>query len=276
MKKWLILSLLLLCLLPLGAQAEETPLSLIALNVGKADCLLLQSGEDTYMIDTGTEQSYSKVASALETLGITHLTGVIITHTDKDHTGGLMQLAKSDLQIDAWYAPAYFSGVKMKKHPANIAALERDEQVVWLAAGDTLPLENASLTVLMPYEKVKKENCNSLVLLAEGGGGSMLLCGDMEIPEEEALMKRMSLPQVDVLKIGNHGENDASGDVFLYTVRPKVAVISTNSAEERDTPAPRILKALKKINCQIALTQHAPLGVKVTLEHGEGTVEMVR
>ena len=36
---------------PHGAAADE--MSLMAFNVGKADCLLLRSGETAYLIDTG-------------------------------------------------------------------------------------------------------------------------------------------------------------------------------------------------------------------------------
>ena len=46
------ISMLLSCLMLTScASAEEGSLTLIALNVGKGDCLLLASGETMYMID---------------------------------------------------------------------------------------------------------------------------------------------------------------------------------------------------------------------------------
>ena len=36
---------------------EETELSLLAVNVGKADALLLRSGKSAYLIDTGTKKT---------------------------------------------------------------------------------------------------------------------------------------------------------------------------------------------------------------------------
>ena len=58
MKKNLILLILTMSLLVSGvsaAAAEETELSLLAINVGKADSLLLRSGTSAYLIDTGAK-----------------------------------------------------------------------------------------------------------------------------------------------------------------------------------------------------------------------------
>ena len=96
-----------------------------------------------------------------------------------------------------------------------------------------------------PLEKDEElENNNSLVLLAEGGGGSMLLTGDMEFPEESSLLNAGAIPRADVLKIGNHGEGDATSNAFVNAVQPSLAVISTNSDDEPDTPSPRVLRLL--------------------------------
>ena len=51
----LVLSLLFSC--SCAETADETELSLLAINVGKADALLLRSGETTYLIDTGSKKS---------------------------------------------------------------------------------------------------------------------------------------------------------------------------------------------------------------------------
>lgn len=274
-----ILPMLLACLLLTGCAGaedapEEVPLVLTALNVGKADCLLLQSGADAYLIDTGTKAASDTVARALKALGVERLTGVILTHTHADHAGGAKPLAKTDLPVGAWYASRSYTDVKSEnKHPAVKAASERGMEVVWLSGGMELPLDGATLTVLGPLSASDTENCNSLVLLAEGGGGRMLLTGDMEFPEEEALVDAGLIPRCDVLKVGNHGEADASSDVFVYTVRPRIALISTSTAEEPDTPAKRVLKALLAVGADIVQTQQATLGIRVTLDGGEVTAE---
>jgi translation elongation factor EF-G len=74
--------------------AEEDPaLTLFAVNVGKGDELLLNAGGHTYLIDTGKVEHWGELSRALRTMQIDHLTGVIFTHTDKDHVGGAVALA---------------------------------------------------------------------------------------------------------------------------------------------------------------------------------------
>ena len=267
-----------LCLspvLPVQGNAAETVLSLLAVNVRKADALLLRSGDSAYLIDTGTEESFARLYSVLKREGIDRLTGVIITHTDKDHAGGIAQLVDSDIEIENVYASAYYNKKKESKHPAVKALKGTGRSVVFLASGDELPLDGGSLKVLGPLEKDgEKENNNSLVLLAEGGGGSMLLAGDMEFPEEDSLLKAGLIPHADVLKVGNHGEDDATSNALIAAIRPSLAVISTNTDDEPDTPSPRVLRLLASWDIPVLVTQDTENGVLITISGGRITTEM--
>ena len=250
------------------ACAEGETLTLFSINVGKGDALLLSAGEQTYLIDTGKVEHWGDLSRALKTLGVTHLTGVIATHTDKDHVGGLWPLATSSIQVDGWYASAFFEGVKEKKHPAVVAAKLCGQEVVWLRAGDVLPLGAGELRVIGPLTASKTENCNSLVLLAVGGGGRMLLAGDMEHPEEFELLNAGLIPRCEVLKVGNHGEEDATSEALVRYVQPRIAVISTSTQEEPDTPSMAVMRNLRGRGAQIFETQKAACGVMVTLTDG--------
>ena len=279
MKKNLILLILTMSLLVSGvsaAAAEETELSLLAINVGKADALLLRSGTSAYLIDTGTKKSAPALLSVLRKEGVTRLTGVILTHTHADHVGGLKELLSSEIAVESIYTSRYYVLKKEDgKHPVEKAIKKTDYQYGFLAGGDTLPLDGGRLTVLGPIEMNEDtENNNSLVLLAEGGGGNMLLTGDMEFPEEDSLLKAGVIPQVDVLKIGNHGEGDATSRQFVITASPKLAVISTNTEEEPDTPDPAVIRLLQGQNIPVVITQDAENGVLVTLKGGEIFTEM--
>ena len=279
MKKTLILLILvlsLLCSVVSAETAEETELSLLAINVGKADALLLRSGGSAYLIDTGTKKSADALLSVLRKEGVTRLTGVILTHTHADHVGGLKQLLASEIVVENIYTSRYYVLKKEDgKHPVEKAVRKTDYQYSFLAGGDMLPLDGGKLTVIGPLElNEDAENNNSLVLLAEGGGGSILLTGDMEFPEEDSLLKAGVIPQVDVLKIGNHGEGDATSRQFVITASPKLAVISTNSEEEPDTPDPAVIRLLQSQQIPVVLTQDAESGVLVTLKGGEIFTEM--
>ena len=275
---------ILLCLLTLlvctAARAEspyakaDSPLTLFAINVGKGDSLLLHCGSDTYLIDAGLQEHWGDVSRALTLLQVEKLTGVILTHTDKDHAGGMLPLAISSIQVENWYAPAHFTG-KASKHPLMEAADLRGEKVTLLRAGDVLPLGTGKLTVVGPVEASDVENCNSLVLVAEGSGGRMLLTGDMEFPEEEQLLKTGSIPPCDVIKIANHGEDDATSADLIRAVQPRIAIISTNSDAEPDTPSGRVMTLLGNADVKVYQTQDAASGVLVTIDQGEVSANLM-
>ena len=259
-----------------GEMNSNQEMSLLAVNVRKADALLLRSGDSAYLIDTGTKKGADGLLDVLRREGITRLTGVILTHTHADHTGGLKALLASEIVIENIYASKYYTLKKEDgKHPVEKAFKKTGERdVIWLAAGDTLPLDGGKLTVIGPLVKDEVENNNSLVLLAEGGGGSMLLTGDMEFPEENSLLNAGAIPHADVLKIGNHGEGDATSNALLNAVSPSLAVISTNSEDEPDTPDPRVLLALNTSSIPVLVTEDSQEGILVTLRNGELLTEI--
>lgn len=273
MKRLFILLVMLSALTACAPASAADEMTLFAVNVGKADALLLHHGEAAYLIDTGSAESWGELSCALKMLGMERLTGVIVTHTDRDHVGGVPMLAGSSVQVDAWYASRYFTDMKESKHPAVLAAQSRGQEVVWLSDGDTLPFGGGTLTVLAPSARSDEENDNSVVLLAEGAGGRMLLMGDTEQGGERALLAaHPDLPSCEVLKVGHHGSGDATTKALLTAVKPKVAVISTSTAEREDTPAPNVLQRLLKAGSDVAVTQDGGAGVLVMLANGH--VEM--
>ena len=279
MKKILLISILILSLMftaGMGETAEEKEMSLLAINVRKADALLLRCGKSAYLIDTGAKKSADDMLNVLRSEGITRLTGVILTHTHADHVGGLKALLESEIEVENNYTSKYYILKKEDgKHPVDKAIRKTDYEVTYLAAGDTLPLDGGKLTVVGPLEKNEEaENCNSLVLLAEGGGGSILLTGDMEFPEEASLLNAGLIPHADVLKIANHGESDATSDALVAAVSPSLAVISTNTIDEPDTPDPRVMRLLSGANIPVLVTQDSEQGILITLRDGEVITEI--
>lgn len=283
MKQMFLRTMVAAVLLPLlwtlsacAEQADDDTVTLLALNVGKADALLLRSGESCYLIDTGTSAQWGMISATLRLLDVTHLDGVIVTHMDKDHYGGVKALAMSQIAVDGWYAPWAWEDDDWEKHPVAEAAALRGENVTLLHAGETLPLDGGSITVLGPLSRRKdSENDNSLVLLVEGGGGRMLLTGDMKYDEEEELLKAGEIPTCQVLKVGHHGRDDATSSALVAAVKPQLAIISTSTAELSESPAKKVLNLLKNAGAQIVQTQQAQWGVRVTLRGGVATAEML-
>ena len=125
------------------AKGEE--MSLMAFNVGKADCLLLRAGEQAYLIDTARGKNWESIEESLNALQIGHLDGVIITHMDSDHVGGLKKMLKSGIETDRIYAPAWYLPEKDedKENPAVKQTAKHSTELVLLKGGDELPLRAA-------------------------------------------------------------------------------------------------------------------------------------
>lgn len=282
--KRIIALLLMMALAPAGIPGTAAPaaqageMSLLSINVRKADAHLLRCGESVYLIDTGTKKSFDTLYRVLRENGITRLTGVILTHSHADHRGGLKSLVQSDIIVERVYTTAYYAPEKADKVNPIVTALKKtDLELTYLKSGDQLPLDGGTLQVLGPLQEMTEsddENSNSLVLLATGGGGTLLLTGDMEFPEEESLLAAGLIPHADVIKIGNHGEGDATSEALIDAVTPSLAIISTNTEDEPDTPDPRVMRRLLRRNIRVLETQQATNGVLVTFRNGEILTEL--
>ncbi len=128
-KRFLCLFFCIALLFSAALADENEGTRLLALNVGKADCLLLMSGGFTYLIDTGYEHTFNTLDEALRRFQVDHLDGVFLTHCDKDHAGGLSFLAQSNVTVSAWYASDCYYDLPVTGHPMTEAAALRNESV---------------------------------------------------------------------------------------------------------------------------------------------------
>ena len=258
------------------AQAQ-TDVEALFINVRKADAALITLGDMRYLVDAGHKDSYEQLARVLDAYGVSHLNGIIITHTDKDHVGGLKKLLKGGVTADALYAGVFHAEKSTEDHPVYEASEKYGVPLKWLAAGDRIGAGNGcAFEVLGPVRHdPAKENNNSLVLRLTTPEGDMLLAGDMEEPEEHDLLNKGLIRPVPVLKVGNHGEGDATGKAFALAARPQWAIISTNTEDEPDTPDPKVLKRLREVGATVAVTQDAEVGILVTLRGGRVDVQRI-
>ena len=252
-----------------GAQAK---VEFLAATVGKGDALLVRAGSYTCLIDTGKSDAEENLDKVLNHLNIDALDAIFITHTDKDHTGGLKWLRKSDIEIRAIYASRYYPQTTTKKHQAVKTAEKLGLEVHWLSAGDQVPLgdSGAVFQVVAPLQEIPgNEDDNSLVMMLNSPDGRILFAGDMEHLEEMSLLSSGEDLHCDVLKVPNHGDSDACSPGLIAACQPKIAVISTDTDEKPDTPDSKVLKNLKKAGCDTYITQDCTFGVYVTLNAGE-------
>lgn len=250
---------------PIDQLPTENTFEILYVNVGKADAAILRFGETAVLIDTGSAESAPQLIAGLNTLGITKISAVFITHSHSDHLGGLTALS-TNYDIPMVYSPFYSEQDKNGTSKIVKRAEKLNLQHQELLAGDVVPItDDVRFTVLGPLSLNEgDDNDNSLVLRFSYVGKTFLFVGDMQFAEEQEIISSGANLKSDVLKVGNHGNPDATGDDFGALVSPNTAVISTNTMVDTDSANPRVYAALP--NAQIVVTQDFPIGVLLTLD----------
>lgn len=254
-KKWICLLLLLsllLCGCELALQPPEAPVSGHGLNVhfidvGQADCALLECGGEYMMIDGGNKEDGRLVVSYLEQQGVEELSAVVCTHAHEDHVGGLPSVL-AVYPTQAVYAPT-------RTYASNIFddfVYYTDQQgldITIPGPGDEIALGEATVTVLGPVKSYADTNNTSLVLRVVYGETSFLFTGDMETEAENDMLDywdgRVDW-QADVLKVGHHGSNTSTGYRFLHEVNPTYGVISVGAGNSYGHPHEEPLSRLNQ------------------------------
>ena len=250
---------------PMESLSVPDSFAILFVNVGKADAAILRFGDTTVLIDTGSAESAPQLIGGLNALGVTSINAVFVTHSHSDHLGGLDALS-ANYDISMVYSPFFSEADKNDIGKIVKRAEKLSLPHAELKAGDTVPVaDGVTFRVLGPLAlNETDDNENSLVLQFTYGGKTFLFTGDMQFAEEQALIASGVSLKSDVLKVGNHGNPDATGDDFGALVSPGFAVISTNTVEDPDSANPRVYAALP--SAQIAVTQDFPIGVLLTLD----------
>lgn len=245
-----------------SAHVEGT-LDVYVLDIGQGDSILIRSGNDYSLIDTGDVDHRDNLVAYLKKYNVTKLKNVIITHPHADHLGGFFAITKAGIPIEH----VYDNGMQYQSSVYN-TYMKKVEQLkiprTVLYKGDVVDFGNgATFTVFAPWEgdPISSEkngddtNNNSIVGKLEFGKFSMLFTGDAERLEENRLIKEQNTKMSSkVLKVGHHGSNTSSQSDFLRSVRAEDAIISVGEKSIYGHPNPKTIQRLQAEKMNIYTT----------------------
>ncbi len=225
------------------------------IDVGQADCALLECDGEFMIIDGGNVADSSLVVSYLQSQGVQALEAVVCTHAHEDHVGGLPGVL-AVFPAAAVYAPT-------RTYSSNCFddfVYYTDQQGLEITVpkpGDQFSLGAATVTVLGPVTAYSETNNTSIVLLVQYGENRFLFTGDMETKAETDLLDywdgKLDIC-ADVLKVGHHGSSTSSGYRFLRQVDPFYAVISVGEGNQYGHPNEEPLSRLSDADVAVYRT----------------------
>ncbi|OYU84084.1 MAG: competence protein ComEC, partial [Burkholderiales bacterium PBB5] len=162
---------------------------------------------------------------------------LLLSHRDADHVGGAASLL-------AALPVAAISSSLEAGHPL----LQRGVPAQRCLAGQRWDWDGVRFEVLHPtaddYATQRKPNDVSCVLRAtDAAGHRVLLTGDIEAPQEAALLARHGAPALasTVLIVPHHGSKTSSTAAFLDAVQPQWAVVQAGYRSRFGHPAAPVL-----------------------------------
>lgn len=215
----------------------------VFLDVGQGDATLLQTPAGRVVaIDTGPDPL--AYAAALRRHGVSHIDLLVLTHADRDHTGGLVALTDRVPVERVWrpdFTPATNWGDVLRDYAGPVTPVRR---------GHVGQVGDFRLMVVNPHRRYATDNDGSIVLWVEVGRHQLLLPGDIEA------VAQADLPELkpDVILVPHHGSRTTD----LAWLRRTLGTTAILSYGDNDFghPAPEVVALLSDAAAEIRHTAH--------------------
>lgn len=234
--KQVVISIFVVSLLLLGTTIKPAnhELEIIVFDVQNADSFLIKTPENKYfMIDTGkapydSGNSQAKIIMLkyLKDHGIKNLEGVIVSHFDNDHSGGV-----TDVITNTKVKMLYLNSTNVETKTAwKIFDTSKKIGQKYEVISDKKQIhfeKDLDIKLIRADVSGKNEsNENSIITLISYKNFNMLFMGDGGLEAFNQIKK--DLPRnIDVLKVGHHGGPRVVSDEMIEYLGNKVSLIST-------------------------------------------------
>lgn len=229
---------------------SSSNLKIYFVDVGQADCILINDNNEYSLIDAGNNEDGEKIVKYFKDLGITKFKYVFGTHAHEDHIGGMDNIIEN-FQIEHFYMPdtitttRTFEEVLDALEEKNIAFETPEED-------ENLTFRDTVFKVLHVGKDKRDLNDTSIVLKLTYKNTSYLFMGDATSSVEKDILDKDI--KSDVLKVGHHGSQYSSTISFLKKVSPKYAIIEVGKNNSYNHPKEVTLKKLEDLGTKIYRT----------------------
>lgn len=228
------------------------------LDVGQGDAILIEAPNgNQVLIDGGAGRKILNELGQVLPFYDRSLDLVIATHPDADHIGGL-PLVFGRYRVSGLLEPGAVG--ENAAYPALLESVET-EPATRLIADRRLLIElggGAELEILFPdrpLETAGETNNASIVAKLTYGESDFLFTGDAPQAIEKYLATTLGgALDVEVLKVGHHGSDTSSAELFLAATTPDYAVISAGADNRYGHPSAAVLDRLNNIGATILRT----------------------
>lgn len=225
------------------------------INVGQGDGILIHGDNGTKVMVDGGSTSEKQVAKNcivpyLKAEGIGTIDYSIITHTDKDHISGILEILENNNSNRIRIKNLVMPDINMKDDTYN-ELIEKAKlkkiNVLYIKKGDTLSLGKTKIKCIYPETTTTASDKNDYctVLSVKNKTSKILLTGDISKEIEEKIKDDIE-ENYTVLKVAHHGSNYSSSEKFLKKVNPKYSIISVGKNNSYGHPGNETIERLRK------------------------------
>lgn len=256
------------------APPPEGELRVTVLDVGNADCILLQNGDQAALIDAGESYDGDTIVTALKNAGVNKLDYVIATHADADHIGG-MEAVIRNIPIDTFlmsFMPEGYTPTTRTYERMLNAMLDADITPIEAEHGATYTFGEATINILSGLSDYTETNDQSVVCMVSHGKMDFLFMGDAGKEVEREIIKAVPTLDVEVIKVGHHGSRSSSDGAFIRRISPDIALITCGYNNSYKHPHSETVEMLRRNDITIYRTD---LNGKIVLTSDGTTVTAV-
>ena len=219
--------------------------SVTFLAVGNADSIHIRAGASHLLVDTADATAMQRsVLPYLASQGVNRLRTVFISHSHRDHVGGLPGL------LGGMVVDRIISGPET----GEVRQVAGGVEVIAARMGMVVQGRGYNVRLLMAEKDSLSLNNRSAAMLVRCGNLKVVLAADLE-REAEAVL-HVHLPRADVLKVAHHGSASSTTAVLLEAVTPSLAVVSVG-ANRYGHPANVVLDRLESSGASVLRTDES-------------------